>query len=156
MRVLGIDPGYDRLGLAIVEGDPSRPSYVWSDCFIPTKGFPEERLAQIYEVVEHTISTYNPERIAVETLYFSTNKKTALAVAQARGVVLAVCGNYKLPVLECTPAQVKLSVTGYGSADKKAIASMVPKLIILPVRTRLDDELDAIAVAITGLSGSVV
>lgn len=151
-RVLGVDPGFDRLGLAVLEGDASRPTHVWSDCVSPEKGRAEERLSRIYSAVTEAIDAYAPRALAVETLYFSTNKKTALAVAEARGVVLAAAGAYGVPVVEFTPAQVKLAVTGYGAADKKAVGTMVPKLLVLPPKRRLDDELDAIAVAIAGLS----
>jgi crossover junction endodeoxyribonuclease RuvC len=151
-RVLGIDPGYDRLGLAIIEGDPSQPTHLWSDCVQPAKGVAEARLAAVFVAVESAIRTHNPDMVAIETLFFSTNKKTALAVAEARGAVLAACGKTSCPVMEFSPAQVKLAVSGYGSADKKAIARMIPRLITLPKKKRLDDELDAIAVAIAGLS----
>lgn len=152
MRVLGIDPGYDRLGLAVLEGDPSRPTVIWSDCVLPPKGLPEARLAAVYEAVSSAILQYAPEKLSLETLFFSTNKKTALAVAEARGAILAAAGAHKIFVSEYSPAQVKLAVTGHGGADKKAIAQMVPHLVTLSVRKRLDDELDAIAVAIAGLA----
>lgn len=151
-RVLGIDPGFDRLGLAVVEGDPSKPTHVWSECVSPAKGEPSERLAAIYRAVLDAIERYEPTSLSLETLFFSTNKKTALAVAEARGAVLAAAGAHGLTVREFSPAQVKLAVTGYGSADKKAMERMIPHLIALPPKKRLDDEFDAIAAAIAGLS----
>lgn len=154
-RVLGVDPGFDRLGLAIIEGDPSRPTHIWSDCVRPAKGADEARLAAVTEAVLTAITEYAPDALALETLYFSTNKKTAMAVAEARGAVLSAAGTRRVPVLEFSPAQVKLAVTGYGAADKKAIAQMLPKLITLPPKKRLDDEFDAIAIAIAGLSTRV-
>ena len=75
-----------------------------------------------------------------------------MGVAQARGAILAAAGLASLPIIECTPQQVKLAVTGHGSADKKAVEMMIPKLLVLPPRKRLDDELDAIAVGITALA----
>ena len=151
-RVLGIDPGFDRLGLAVLEGDPSRPTHVWSECILPPKGLPHERLASVYEAVSDAVRTHNPTAVALETLFFSTNKKTALSVAEARGAVLAAVGRAGIPVLEFSPGQVKLTVTGHGTADKSAIARMLPHLITLPEKKRLDDELDAIAIAMAGLS----
>lgn len=151
-RVLGVDPGYDRLGLAVVEGDPSRPTHIWSDCITPAKGEPYQRLAAVFTAVERAVREHNPDAVAIETLFFSTNKKTALLVAEARGAVLAACGKTNCPVIEFSPAHVKIAVSGYGSADKKAIGLMIPRLIELPKKKRLDDELDAIAVAIAGLS----
>lgn len=155
MRILAIDPGYDRLGIAVVEGDPSKPVLVWSDCVLPEKGAPEKRLAHISHAIADAISTYTPGALAIETLFFGVNKTTALGVAQARGVVLAAAGAAGLPVIECSPQQVKLAVTGYGNADKSAVAKMLPRLLTLPEKKRLDDELDAIAVGISALaSGS--
>lgn len=152
MRVLGIDPGFDRLGMAVLEGDPSRPSFVWSDCVTPAKGEAYERLATVYRSTSEVIQKYSPDMLAIETLFFSTNKKTALQVAEARGAILAAAGNAGIGVCEFSPGTVKLAVTGHGSADKAAIARMIPHLITLPEKKRLDDELDAIAVAIAGLS----
>lgn len=155
MRILAIDPGYDRLGIAVVEGDPSKPVLVWSDCIEPPKGAVETRLAAVSHAVGDAINAYAPDALGIETIFFSVNKKTALGVAEARGAVLAAAGLASLPVIECTPAQVKLAVTGYGSADKKAIEQMVPRLIKLPEKKRRDDELDAIAVGISALASGL-
>jgi crossover junction endodeoxyribonuclease RuvC len=152
MRVLGIDPGYDRLGLAVLEGDPSRPAVVWSTCITPPKGTQSERLNEVYQAVSSAILQHHPDKLSLETLFFSTNKKTAIAVAESRGAILAAAGAQGVAISEYSPAQVKLAVTGHGGADKQAIARMVPHLVSLDARKRLDDELDAIAVAIAGLS----
>lgn len=152
MRTLGIDPGFDRLGLAVVEGDPSRPTHVWSDCVTPPKGAMEERLAAVQEAVASAIQTYAPDVVALETLFFSTNKRTAMQVAEARGAVLAAAGEAGALVREFSPGTVKLAVTGDGRADKTAIARMIPHILTLPPKKRLDDELDAIAVAICALA----
>lgn len=154
MRVLAIDPGFDRLGLAVIEGDSSRPLHIWSACVTPPPGTADERLAAVYAAVEGAIREYAPDLLALETLFFSTNRKTALGVAEARGAVLSAAGAAGIRVSEHSPAQVKLAVTGYGGADKKAMALMVPKLLVLPPKKRLDDELDAIALAICALSTS--
>ena len=152
MRVLGIDPGFDRLGLAVLEGDPSRPTVVWSECVTPAPGTMEERLAAVTDAVSTAITIHSPDALAIESLFFSTNRKTAMTVAQARGAILSAAGAHNIPVREFNPAHVKLAVTGHGRADKKAIARMIPHLVSLPPKKRLDDELDAIAVAIAGLS----
>lgn len=151
-RVLAIDPGFDRLGLAVVEGDPSKPTLVWSDCVTPAKGSAEERLAAVYAAVARAIRKHRPDIFALETLFFSTNRKTAFGVAEARGAILAAAGAANIPVREYSPQQVKLAVTGHGGADKRAVALMIPKLIELPPKKRLDDELDAIAVGIAALA----
>ena len=155
MRILAIDPGYDRLGIAVVEGDPSKPVLVWSDCILPEKGTPEKRLAHIARAITKAISTYAPDTLAIETLFFGANKTTALGVAEARGVVLAAAGIAGLPIIECSPQQVKLAVTGHGNADKSAVAKMLPRLLTLPEKKRSDDELDAIAVGISALASGL-
>lgn len=153
MRILAIDPGFDRMGLAVLEGDPSRPTHVWSECVSPAKGAPEERLAAIHQAVVDAIREYAPERVAIESLFWSTNnKRSALGVAEARGAALSAAAEAGLSVSEHSPQQVKLAVTGYGNADKKSVAAMIPRLISLPPKKRLDDELDAIALAICALS----
>lgn len=155
MRILAIDPGYDRLGIAVIEGDPSRPTLIMSGCVQPQKGTPEDRLAYISGEVTAAIKKYAPDALGIETLFFSINKKTALGVAEARGVVLAAAGSASVPVIECSPQQIKLAVAGHGGASKAAIADMVPRLLSLPPRKRLDDELDAIAVGITALAAGL-
>ncbi len=153
MRILAIDPGFDRMGVAVLEGDPSKPHLVSSDCVTPPKGTAAERLAVIFRAVSSTIENHAPDALALETLFFSTNVKTAIGVAEARGAVLAAAGLAKLLVIECSPQTVKLAVTGHGAADKASIARMVPKLVALPPKPkRLDDELDAIALGIAALS----
>jgi crossover junction endodeoxyribonuclease RuvC len=156
MRILAIDPGYDRMGIAVLEGDPSTPMLVWSNCITPAKGAPAARLSEASQAVEMAIRTYKPDAGALEGLFFSKNVKTALGVAEARGAILAVFGRAGLSVIECSPQEVKIAVTGYGAADKKAVLAMVPKLLILEPRKRLDDELDAIAVGICALAKNSV
>ncbi len=151
-RILAVDPGYDRLGIAIVEGDPSRPVCVWSTVVLPPKGLREMRLAHVYTAVKEAVETYSPTVLALETLFFTKNQTTGIGVAEARGAVLVVAGLAGLPVLEISPQHVKLAVTGYGNADKKAVMVMVPKLVALTDRKRLDDEFDAIALGIAALS----
>ncbi len=152
MRVLAIDPGFDRLGIAVLEGNASRPTLVWSDCVCPPKGDKEARLAAVRDAVISAIKEYRPDVFALETLFFSTNKKTAFGVAEARGAALSAAGTHSLPVREYSPGTVKLAVAGNGRADKTSIAQMIPRLVDLPVRKRLDDEFDAIAVGITALA----
>lgn len=151
-RILAVDPGYDRLGVAVIEGDPSKPVCVWSDVVLPPKGLREARLAVVFAAIRDAIETYQPTALALESLFFTKNQTTGIGVAEARGAVLAAAGLAQIPVLEFSPQQVKLAVTGYGNADKKAIMVMVPKLITLPEKKRVDDEFDAIALGIAALS----
>lgn len=152
MRILAIDPGYDRLGIAVVEGDPSRPTLIMSECVQPKKGVRERRLAEVSAAVTNAIADYHPGLVALETLFFSINKKTAIGVAEARGAILAAAGLAGLSVAEYSPQQIKIAVTGHGGSDKTAVADMIPRLLSLPKKRRLDDELDAIAIGITALA----
>lgn len=154
-RVLAIDPGYDRLGIAVLEGDPSRPTLVMSTCVRPAKGAREDRLAEVSSAVTGAIQEYRPSMLALETLFFSINKKTAIGVAEARGAILASAGLASVPVSEYSPQQVKIAVTGHGGSDKTAVGSMIPRLLTLPKKKRLDDELDAIALGIAALAGGL-
>jgi crossover junction endodeoxyribonuclease RuvC len=155
MRILAIDPGYDRLGIAVVEGNASSPTLVWSDCVIPNKGAREERLACVSKAVTSAIKKYKPNALAIETLFFNKNIKTAIGVAEARGAILASAGIASIPAVEYSPQQVKSAVTGHGGADKSAVARMVPKLLLLQKKKRLDDEMDAIALGITALASGL-
>ena len=155
MRILAIDPGYDRLGIAVIEGDPSRPTLLMSACVEPKKGAREDRLAEVSGAVTKAIEEYAPNALAIETLFFSINKKTAIGVAEARGAILAAAGLASLPVIECSPQQVKIAATGHGSATKASVAAMVPRLVSLPKKKRRDDELDAIAIGITALASGL-
>ena len=95
------------------------------------------------------IAEWSPQGMAIEKLYFETNTTTAMGVAEARGVMLYAGARAKLALYEYTPLQIKVAVTGYGKSDKRAIMDMVPRLIKLPNRTMIDDEVDAIAIALT-------
>ena len=152
MRILAIDPGFDRAGVAVLEGDASRPTLLWSMCVTPAKGPASERLAEVLREVTRALQAYAPDALAIETVYFSVNKKSAIGVAEARGMILALAGSVSLPVIECAPGEVKLAVTGYGAATKAAVARMLPHLLVLPKKKWLDDELDAVAIGVCALS----
>ena len=155
MKILAIDPGYDRLGIAVLEGNPSRPTLIMSGCVLPDKGSAEKRLAHVSSAITDAIKEYLPDALGIETLFFSANKKTAIGVAEARGAILAAVGLASLPVIECSPQQVKLAVTGHGGSDKATVAAMIPRLLSLPTKKRLDDEMDAIAIGITALAAGL-
>ncbi len=151
MKVLAIDPGYDRLGVAVLEKIPRGKEIVlYSGCIETSKKLTHaSRLAEVAESIERLIVEFGPHAFAAETLFFSTNKKTALSVAEARGVALAAAARMKLRVYEYSPVAIKVAVAGYGKADKEQVISMVERLVKLPSGKRLDDEYDAIAVGLT-------
>lgn len=148
--ILGIDPGYGRVGLAVIEKTSNGENLIHSECFETDAKLPHfQRLLLIGEKIKETIKKYKPEQIAVETLLWSKNKKTALQVAEARGVILLESARNKVILREFNPNQIKLAVTGYGKSDKKQVIFMVEKLVKLKPQKRHDDEYDAIAIALT-------
>lgn len=154
MKVLSIDPGFERVGIAIIEKTHlQKDKLVYSLCFKTSAkiSFPE-RLKNIGIEIEKIIKKYKPEVLAIEKLYFTTNQKTAMGVAEARGMILYIASKNNLAVCEYTPPQIKLAVTGYGKASKEMIMSMVPKLIDIKDIIKSDDELDAIAIGLTCLA----
>jgi crossover junction endodeoxyribonuclease RuvC len=148
--ILGIDPGYGRVGIAVIEKTNRGEKLIHSECFETDAKLPHpKRLLLIGEKVRETIEKYQPKKIAVETLLWSKNKKTALQVAEARGVILLESARHGTLLREFNPNQIKLAVTGYGKSDKKQVINMVEKLVKLKPRNRHDDEYDAIAIALT-------
>jgi len=155
MRVLGVDPGYGRLGLAVVEKDKAGEKLIFSDCISTPSTLPfPERLSIMASAFEKAIRDWQPETVAIEELFFTTNQKTAIKVAEIRGVLIYISSKQNLPVFEYNPLTIKNSVTGWGQADKKQIQSLVEKLIKIDKKIKYDDEYDAIAVALTHLAHS--
>jgi crossover junction endodeoxyribonuclease RuvC len=155
MKILGIDPGYERLGIAIIEKESSKKNkLIFSETFkTSSKDSNAERLFQIQTEIERVIKKYKPERLGIETLFFNKNVKTAIKVAEARGIILALAQKNKLKIFELSPQQIKIAVTGYGKSDKTAISKMVSLLIETNKNsTMLDDEYDAIAAALAVMS----
>lgn len=161
MRIIGIDPGYDRLGIAVIEKNGGKSAtgrntdtLVYSDCFkTSAKDSFYTRLAAVGAEVSRIIDEYKPSGMAIESLFITKNQKTAMHVAEARGVIAYEAARRGLPIFEYTPGQIKIAVTGHGTSDKEQVTKMIPLLIrmpvITPVRKILDDEYDAIAVALT-------
>lgn len=150
MKVLGIDPGTGRLGWAIVSHEKAGDGLIECGCF-ETKINSDLpiRLEKIYDFLHELILKHNPDALAVESLFFATNVKTAFDVGAARGVIL-LCGQQcHLPIEQYTPLQVKSSLTGYGAADKKQIQFMITKILHLKETPKPDDAADAVAIALT-------
>ena len=154
-RVLAFDPGYERLGVAIVEREGSRETLVYSDCIRTPGDMPfEDRLLLLGEAAEALIKEHSPAEVALEEIYFQKNEKTATKIAEVRGLLSYIARKAGLPVRHFTPQEVKIAVTGYGKSDKKAVTAMVERLVRLPAKKRLDDEMDAIAIGLTCLATS--
>lgn len=150
MRILGIDPGTGILGFGVIDVEKGKAKLVDAGVIrTPVKEEDAVRLKTIYDELTEIIKHNNPSEIAVEKLFFSTNVKTAMSVAQARGVVL-LCGKQAgLNLHEYTPNQIKQALTGYGRADKKQIQEMVRTILQLKSVPKPDDAADALACAIT-------
>lgn len=108
----------------------------------------EARLLEIYDDLTKLIDAFMPESIAIEKLYFNTNEKTAINVSQARGVIVLACAKANIPVFEYTPLQVKMSVVGYGRAEKKQVQEMTRSILNLKSIPKPDDAADALAIAV--------
>jgi crossover junction endodeoxyribonuclease RuvC len=151
VRILGIDPGFDRLGIAIIDKEGTKETLVYSCCVTTSKkeSF-ESRLACIGKELSTIIKKYKPQELAMETLFFTSNQKTIITVAEVRGVCLYLASLASLTIFEYSPPQVKMAVTGYGKSTKEDIAIMLPKILRTPLPPHiLDDEMDAIAIALT-------
>lgn len=150
MRILGIDPGFGRMGWAIVEGNKSKQSLVVAGCLETS---PDDslsvRLVEIYDHVEDLINKHNPEAVAVEDIFYFKNAKTVIDVSQARGVILLAIVKNSLPYFGYTPLQVKNTVAGYGKAEKKQVQMMVKSQLRLASVPKPDDAADACAIALT-------
>lgn len=151
MKIISIDPGFERLGIAVLEKNKKgKEVLLYSECFKTSSKLPhQERLRLIGNKIVDIIQEYNPTELATETLFFTSNQKTVIPVAEARGVILFIAGTHNIPVFEYSPPQIKLAVTGHGHSDKKQIMSMVPRLIHITKEIKLDDEYDAIAIGLT-------
>jgi len=152
-RILGIDPGFHRMGYGIIEVDGSKLSMLdYGGTEISKDKKFVDRLLEMSVVLRRLIKKYQPDLMAVEELFFFKNLKTAINVAQARGVIILVGAENKIPILELTPLQVKQSVTGYGRAEKSQVQKMVKTMLTLKEIPKPDDASDALAIAIAGSS----
>ncbi len=155
MRILGIDPGYERLGVAVLEKKTgeNKERVLFSECFKTSAKLEfGERLNLIGERIKEIIKKYKPEILSIETLFLNTNHKTVMHVAEARGVVVYEATQAGLKIFEASPPQIKIATTGYGKSDKAQIIKMVKILVKIEDSKTSDDELDAIAIALTAFA----
>ncbi len=150
MKILGIDPGIGRMGFGIIETQKGTATMLNCGCLeTSSKKETPQRLVEIHSKILNLIDKYKPEVLAIEELFFNKNSKTAFVVGQARGVILLAACQKKLKIHIYTPLQVKISVTGYGRAEKQQVGRMVKAILKLKEVPRLDDTSDALAVALT-------
>jgi crossover junction endodeoxyribonuclease RuvC len=153
MKVLGIDPGYGRCGMAVVERDNGKDRLIFSEC-VETSADDEfvRRLSAVTLRCAALLEKYEPAALSIEKLYFNANQKTAMRVAEARGAIIECATEHGVEVFEYTPAQIKTATSGFGKADKKQMAAMLHLLIKIEKDIQHDDEYDAIAAAVAHLS----
>ena len=149
MRILGIDPGFATIGFGLVEADRGQVHMETYGAITTPAGLPlSRRLYQIGTDMEDLIGQLKPDVISIEELFFNTNITTGIAVAHGRGVILYAAEKCGIPLYEYTPSQVKLSVTGYGKAEKHQVMDMTKRLLKLKAVPRPDDAADALALAL--------
>ena len=158
MRILGIDPGFERLGIAVLEKNRGKPfnktqgreKVLFSECFHTSAKLEfSERLLLIGKKVKNIIKKFKPDVLSIETLFLTTNQKTVMHVAEVRGVIIYEASIGKLKIFEASPPQIKIATTGYGKANKEQVMKMVKILVEIDNTKKSDDELDAIAIALT-------
>jgi len=150
MIILGLDPGTARVGWGIVKANGTTYESVAYGLIETDKELlPEDRLKEIFDAVQTLIKQYKPEVISIEDLFFSTNAKTAIAVGQARGVLLLACAKHHIKTASYSPLTIKRAITGDGKADKRQVQYMVTKQLHLLETPKPDDVADALAIALT-------
>lgn len=151
MTILGIDPGSTRTGFGIISKDREIKLITYG--VIEYKRKKDNRFDELASEVagklSEIINKHHPELIGIEKIYFSKNVKTGIEVAQTRGAMILEISKYKIPIKEFSPTEIKSAITGYGLADKKAIARTVAKLLKVDKIVGFDDASDALAVALT-------
>ena len=153
MRVIALDPGYDRLGVAIMDNTSGTEVLLHSCCIESSRqdSLPD-RLLTIGTEFARLLEEFKPDTMGIETLFFNKNIKTAIGVAQARGVLLYLAKQAGCAIYEFGPQEIKSAVTGYGKSDKQGVIDMIMRLVKNAPTKALDDEYDAIAVGVTCLA----
>ncbi len=154
--IMGIDPGLAIVGFGIVGHTTSTDlkALEYGAVLTPAHTKTEDRLLEIYDNIDQLIKTYKPDAISIEKLFFNTNEKTAINIAQARGVIVLAARKNNIPIYEYTPLQIKQALTGYGRAEKKQIMYMVKTILKLKCEPKPDDTADALAAAICHIYSS--
>jgi crossover junction endodeoxyribonuclease RuvC len=149
MIILGIDPGFEKLGCAVLKKEKGRDDLIYSTCLITDKKLDfEKRLLCLGRELEKIIKKYKPDVIALEKVFFFKNQKTASQISEVRGMILYLATSKKISIKEYTPLQVKMGLTGYGRAEKYQIKKMVQTILKIKEMPKQDDEVDAIAIAL--------
>ena len=149
MKILGIDPGMAIVGYGLIEVENSEITLLTSGSIQTDKKLSDsKRLLEIYNDLTTIVEKYKPDCASVEELFFFKNQKTVIPVAEARGVIITVLEKFNVPIYSYTPMEVKQVLTGYGRAEKKEVEQMVKITLNSDNLPKLDDTVDAIAIAI--------
>ena len=151
MKILGIDPGYDRLGIAVVEkNSKEKEKVVFSRCLETSpRDSIYSRFRQIGAEISCILEKYDPDVMAIENLFITKNQKTAMRVSEVRGIIIYEAVRCGILVFEYSPMQIKTAITGDGTSDKRRMIKMLGLLVKISSKRALDDEYDAVAVALT-------
>ena len=150
MKILGIDPGFARLGYAILEKNKNSLRVIDCACFeTKPKSDYGKRLLLVADKVKKLISKHKPDAMAIERVFFAKNQKTALQIAEVRGILLYLAASSKIPAYEHTPLEVKMALCGYGKATKEQVQKMLKTLLKLASLPKSDDATDALAIGLT-------
>lgn len=153
MKILAIDPGYDRIGVAVLEKNNGKDICIFSTCIQTDRSLKHtERLFYVGNAMRALIQEHAPTHCAIEKLFFNKNQKTVMAVAEVRGALIYLAHEYGLALHEYGPQEIKVAMTGYGKSDKSAVQDMIMRLVVNAPEKALDDEYDAIAVGVTCLA----
>lgn len=149
MIVLGIDPGFGRVGYGVISYNNNKSRALEYGCITTEANTPlPKRLNKIEKDLKEIISRYKIDAASIEDLFFNNNSKTAIKVAEARGVILNTLESCGIEIFEYTPLQAKLAIVGYGRAEKNQVKEMVKSYLNLEKMPKLDDTTDALAIAI--------
>lgn len=150
MIILGIDPGFGRLGYAVLEKSGAKIKVLECDCLeTSAKTEYEKRLLMIADKIKNLISKYRPQVMAIEKIFFAANQKTAFKIAEVRGILIYLAAVNNIAVNEYTPLEIKMALCGYGKAPKEQVGKMLKILLQLKSLPKLDDASDALAVGFT-------
>ena len=157
MIIIGVDPGYDKFGVAVVSNDNKFEELLYSDCIrTSAKASLSDRLLTIGKEFQFLIEKFKPGAMSIEKLFFTNNQRTAMGVSEAKGMATYIAKANGLEVFEFTPLQMKMAIVGYGRAEKSQVSKMIPFLIknwkTIEKKKVEDDEFDAIGMALTGLA----
>jgi len=151
MKILGIDPGSTRIGYGLIDKKGSDLKFLKAGLLKISAKNKNQRLLDLEKSFSRLLEKEKPELIALEKLYFVKNQKTALEVGQSRGVLILLISKNKIPLIEISPSEAKMMVSGDGRASKKAVAKMVGYCLKIDTTGQIDDTTDALALAIAAV-----